>query len=163
MNEISEELQLALEADDRDRLDMIIEKDDPDDFATLLSIVQDEEAPESYRRKSLYAVGEMTDPDGTAVTIIGEALPGMSELERITAVNVLGGIGTAEATEVVIKNATDDAPDVRREVVRSLDRIGTAEAMSSLSAMAAEEEVDYVQEMAEERLQDAEERNDDSQ
>lgn len=155
MIEIPEYLELALAADDRDRLQRIIERAAPDDFALLQALVADDDTPPNYRRKAMFALGQWPGRNDEAVATIAAALPELTELERITAVDALGRIGTEAALDVVLNCVEDDEPDVRRQVVKALDEIGSGRAVAALDRIAASENVDYVRALAEEKVQDA--------
>jgi HEAT repeat protein len=152
MIEVRDELRLALEADDRERLERVIAAGDEDDFETLQTLIRDTETPSNFRRKALYALGRWPGKDEEAVTTIASALPQLDELERMAAINALGRIGTEQALEVVIAYVDDPAPDVRRQVAKALDRISTPGAAAVLRDLAANERVAYVRDRAEELL-----------
>ena len=152
MIEVRDELQLAFEADERSRLDRIIAAGDEGDFETLQALVRDRDTPSTFRRRALDALGRWPGKDEEAVATIESALPQLDEVERITAINALGRIGTEQALEVVIAFVDDPAPDVRRQVAKALDRIRTPSAAAVLRDLAANERVDYVRDRAEELL-----------
>jgi HEAT repeat protein len=152
MVEVRDELRLALEADDRGRLERIIAAGDEDDFETLQALLGDSDAPSNYRRKALYAVGRWPGKGEEAVATIESTLPQLDEVERMAAINSLGRIGTEQALEVVIAYVDDPAPDVRRQVAKALDRIRTPSAAAVLRDLAANERVDYVRDRAQELL-----------
>jgi len=153
MIEIPRYLELALEADDRDRLERLIAEGDESDFDLLQLLVEREDTPPNYRRKAMYALGRWPDRKETAASTIAAAMPKLTELERITAVDALGRIGTDAALNAVMGYAADDDADVRRQVVKALDRIGTAPAVEALDRMAAEDNVDYVRSLAQEKAE----------
>ena len=149
MTTLHEELELALEADDRARLERIIEDADPDDYRTLRELVRDPGTPEMYRRRALYAIGKWPDRDEEAVAEIADVLPELGELERVTAISTLGRIGSDEAKEVLLQYRDDDAPDVRRQVVASLARLPDERAVETLHSMAEDDESEAVRAKAE--------------
>ena len=152
MIDVRDELRLALEADDRGRLDRIIAAGDEDDFEALQALVRDRETPSTFRRKALDALGRWPGKGEEAVATIEPALPQLDELERMAAIAALGRIGTEQALQVVIAYVDDPAPDVRRQVAKALDRIRTPSASAVLRDLAANERVDYVRDRAEELL-----------
>jgi HEAT repeat protein len=136
MIELRHELRLALEAEDRDRLERVVASGDEDDFEDLQALVRDEETPSVFRRTALYALCRWPGKDEEAVETIASVLPRLEEVERMAAVNALGRIGTEQALEVVAARADDPAPDVRWEVAKALDRIGTPSAAAALRDLA---------------------------
>lgn len=155
MIDIPEHVLLALEADDRDRLQRILAAGDPADFALLRAVVEDDDAPPEYRRKAMYALGRWSGRDDEAVETIASVLPGLGELERITAVNALGRIGSDAALEVTLRYAEDDQAEVRRQVVKSLDRIGSTRAVEALRRIAEQDPAEHVRDLARARAQAA--------
>lgn len=149
MIQLSEELELALEADDRARLEQVIEAAEPDDYRTLRELVRDPGTPEMHRRRALYAIGKWPDRDEDAVTEIAAVLPDLGELERITAISTLGRIGSPEAKEVLLEYRDDDAPDVRRQVASSLARYPDDRTIEALHLMAEDDESEAVRAKAE--------------
>lgn len=153
MVEIRQDLKLALEADDRERLDRIIADADPDDFATLQGLIESPEASSTYRRRALYALGQWPDRGDEAATAIRAALPRLDEIERIGAVNALGRIGTPAALDAVLEYADDPAPDVRRQVATAVKRIAPPDAEQRLRQLAETDEVEHVRKHAERLLE----------
>lgn len=156
MVEIHEELEKALESDDPGPMETIIKQANPDDFETLQELVQDEETSETYRRRSISALGKWPDRDDEATEAIQAVLPRLTELERITAISALGRIGTPEARDTIVEFRNDDAPDVRRQVVTALARIEDETAGDVIREMADSDEEDYVRELAQEKVQQME-------
>jgi HEAT repeat protein len=152
MIDMRDDLRLALEADDRDRLDRVIAAGGEDDFETLRALIVDRATPSTFRRKALYAMGRWPAKEEAAIATIGSALPRLDEVERMGAINSLGRIGTEQALDVVLPYAQDPAPDVRRQVAKALDRIGTPRAAAALRDLAAAERVDHVRNRAEDLL-----------
>jgi HEAT repeat protein len=152
MIEVPEELRLALEADDRDRLERVIAAGDEEDFETLQALVADGETTSSFRRRALFALGRWPGRGQAAIATIRSSLPRLDEVERMGAINALGRIGTEQALDVVVAYVHDPAADVRRQVAKALDRIGTPRAAAALRDLAASERVDYVRDRAEELL-----------
>jgi HEAT repeat protein len=133
---LSEELELALQADDSGRLQEIIEKGKQEDFGALQSLLTTSEAVNpAYRRKALWALGRWDNPE--VVPRIREIMPQLPEVERIAAVDALGRIGTPEALAGVIAAADDESLDVQRFVVRALGRINTGPATEKLREIEA--------------------------
>ncbi|MFC6939344.1 HEAT repeat domain-containing protein [Salinirubellus sp. GCM10025818] len=152
MVRITEDLRLALEADDPEELEEIIERGDPEDFGTFQELIENEETSTTYRRRALYALGKWPDRETDAVNTIESVLPRLTELERITAVSTLRRIGTSDARELIVSKADDDSPDVRRQVVKGLSRIGDETAMDMLRELAKDDETEHVRELAQEKL-----------
>lgn len=150
---IPDYLELALEADDRDRLQRIIIEARAADFALLQALVEDADTPPIYRRKAMYALGRWPDRNAAAVATIAAALPHLNELERMTAVDTLGRIGTNAALNMVLDCVVDDDADVRRQVVKALGRIGTTPAIMALKHIAATDRADDVRILALETVQ----------
>lgn len=148
MNQLREELKLALEADDRARLEEIIEEANPDDYEALRDLVQDPGTTETYRRRALYALGNWPEREEDAVKLIAAVLPDFAELERITALSMLGRIGTPEARDVLLDFRDDEAPDVRRQVVSSLARHPDERTVKVLHEMAEDDESPIVRDKA---------------
>lgn len=130
MATLPEELELALQADDSERLQAIIEEGEPAHFAALQSLLATESVDPAYRRKALWALGRWGNPE--VVPRIRQIMPQLPEVERIAAVDALGRIGTPEALEGVITAADDESLDVQRFAVRALGRINTAPAIDKL-------------------------------
>jgi len=152
MERITEDLRLALEADDPEELEAIIERGHPEDFEAFQGVIENEETPTTYRRRALYALGKWPDRDSDAVNVIESVLPRLTELERITAISTLGRIGTADARELIVSKADDDSPDVRRQVIKGLSRIEDETAMDTLREFAEADETEHVRELARETL-----------
>lgn len=148
----TEDLRRALEADDSEELEGIIERGHPEDFEALQGLIEDEETPTIYRRRALYALGKWPDRETDSVNVIEAVLPRLTELERITAVSTLGRIGTSDARELMVSKADDDSPDVRRQVVKGLSRIADETAMDTLREFAEDDETAHVRELAQETL-----------
>lgn len=152
MAELREELQLALEADDRERLEILIDEGNREDFEALKTLVEDEQTSSTFRRKAMYALGKWPDRQEEAVELIQRTLPTMDELETITAVSTLGRIGTPRARDVVLEFRDAEEPDVRRQVVNALGRIGTDEALEALRSMVDREEVEPIRRLGRKKL-----------
>jgi HEAT repeat protein len=152
MNEERDDLQLALEADDRDRLERTIADGRDSDFDRLRMLVLSDETAPIIRRKALYALGRWPNKGQEATESIGSALPRLDETERMSAIDALGHIGTERALEIVATFVGDPAPDVRRQTVYALDQIGTPQAVAVLREIVAREPVGYVRDRAEQLL-----------
>lgn len=157
MVELRNELEGALESDDLGPLERIIEQGDPDDFETLQALVRDEDTSEMYRRRAMTALGKWPDREDQALEVIESVLPGLNEIERITAVSALGRIGTPAARDVLLE-CRDDVPDVRRQAVKALGRIQDEPAETTIREMAAQDESEMVRETALEQIQQLDER-----
>ena len=157
MVELRKELEGALESDDLGPLERIIERGDPDDFETLQELVQDEDTSETYRRRAMTALGKWPDREDEAVEVIEFVLPGLSEIERITAVSALGRVGTPAARDVLLE-CRDDVPDVRRQAVKALGRIRDETAATAIREMAEEDTSEMVRETALKQIQRMDER-----
>jgi HEAT repeat protein len=157
MVELRKELEGALESDDLGPLERIIERGDPDDFETLQELVQDEDTSETYRRRAMTALGKWPDREDEAVEVIEFVLPGLSEIERITAVSALGRVGTPAARDVLLE-CRDDVPDVRRQAVKALGRIRDETAETAIREMAEEDTSEMVRETALKQIQRMDER-----
>ena len=154
MIELRGELQLALQADDRERIDRVIAAGAEEDFETLQALVEDQSTPSSFRRKALDALARWPDKAEETVTTVASALPQLDEVERMGAIKALERVGNEQALEVIAAYADDPAPDVRRQVAKALARIGTPRAVEILRNLAATERVDYVRDRAEGLLRD---------
>jgi HEAT repeat protein len=152
MADLPEELQLALEADDRHRLDAIIERADPADAERLKGLIAAPETPPTYRRRAMYALSRWPGLGDEAVTLIEQNLPRFDELERITAISSLGRIGTEKAVQAILLRRDDDAPDVRRQVARELGRVATPAALEQLRILESRDKSELVREMATKQL-----------
>lgn len=157
MVELRKELEGALESDDLGPLERIIEQGDPDDFETLRELVRDEDTSETYRRRAMTALGKWPDRGDEAVDVIESVLPGLSEIERITAVSALGRVGTPAARDVLLEYR-DDVPDVRRQAVKALGRIRDETAETAIREMAEEDTSEMVRETALKQIQQMDER-----
>jgi HEAT repeat protein len=152
MTEVREDLQLALEADDRERLERIIAVGADSDFDTLQALVATEETPTTFRRRALYALGRWHGKEDTAVVTIESVLPRLEEVERMAAMDALGRIGTSRALDAIVAHVDDPSPEVRRLVAKSLARIGSPRAAEVLAHLTSAESVDYVRQRAEQLL-----------
>ncbi|MDX1689215.1 MAG: HEAT repeat domain-containing protein [Candidatus Promineifilaceae bacterium] len=153
MIEIPKEIELALQADDAEPLNELIEEGNPEDFQVLQALARDEDTPPELRRKALYAIGRWQGRNEAAVEAIREALPSLNELERIAALDALGRIGTLAAYEAVMLVQEDVTPDVRRYMVKALHDIGTEPALDALERLAVSDDVEMVRELARQKLQ----------
>jgi HEAT repeat protein len=145
---LPKQLELALNADDADRMNRIIAEANPDHFELLEVLVRDAETPMNYRRRALSALGRWPGRGAEAAAIIAAVLPGLNELERIAAVNALGRVGSEAALEPVLACTADESPDVRLQAARALNQIGTNRALGALDDMATHDGVDYVRDRA---------------
>jgi HEAT repeat protein len=156
MADLPEELQLALEADDRHRLDTLIERADPADEQRLKDLVSASDTPETYRRRAMYALSRWPGASDDAVTVIEQHFASFGELERITAVSALGHIGTEKAVQAILARRDDAAPDVRRQVAKELGRVATPTALEQLREIRTKDASELVREVATKQLQQRE-------
>ena len=152
MVEFTEELEDAIEAEESGLLEVIAERADPDDRRILEAVVRDESSDERYRVRALYALGNWTEQQDEIVETIESAYSDLSERERFTAIDALGRLGTPEARRAIIDHRDAESPDIRRQVVNALSRIGDEASREELSALLEEEEVDFVRESAQRQL-----------
>jgi HEAT repeat protein len=153
MADLTEELQLALEADDRHRLDALIERADPADEQGLKDLVSAPDTPETYRRRAMYALSRWPGAGDDAVAVIEQHFADFGELERITAISALGHIGTEKAVQAVLAHRDDAAPDVRRQVAKELGRVATPTALEQLREIKTKDASELVRDMATKQLQ----------
>jgi HEAT repeat protein len=152
MAELPEEIRLALEADDRERLDAIVERAAVDDANILKELISDPSTPSVFRRRAMYAMSIWPGEGSAVVSLIEQGLPQFDELERITAVSALGSVGSDAAIRVMAARRRDAAPDVRRHLAKALGRIGTRAAVEQLRAIERDESVDMVRDVVTEQL-----------
>jgi HEAT repeat protein len=147
MTVMSEGLREALEADESDDLDAIIEQRRPEDFDALRSLLTLNPTVEpSHRAKAIYALGRWGDP--AVVEAIQGLLPGLDQDERIKAIDALGRLGTENALDGILEHVDDASVPVRKFVARALGRINTPRARAELSKLERTDPSDYIRSLA---------------
>lgn len=159
MVEAREELEAALEAIESTELERLIEEGNPEDFDALREVALAPETPPERRRRALSALGSWSGRETDSLETIRSALPELNDRELISAAAALGRIGTPEARDLLIELEVA-APDVRRQIVRSLARIGDDPACDELQKIAEVEQVGYVRDLAARELERLEEAQD---
>jgi HEAT repeat protein len=150
MVHLSEELRIALGADDAQELDRVIRRRRQSDFDAFVDLLSDPGASSEYRMKAFTALGRWGDRG--IIPTIRQALPQLEERERIAAIDALGRLGTDEAEEAVSAYADDDSPQVRKFVVLALERIGSTAARERLRGMARQDSDAWIRIFAGRRL-----------
>jgi HEAT repeat protein len=150
-HELPPRIAEALAADDSGPLDQVIRARDPADFEVLRRVARGDGVEPEAQRKALYALGRWGDP--RVLAEIEDVLPGLDIPSRMAAIDALGRLGTDRAVEAVVRYADDDSPQVRKFVVKSLSRIASADARTTLRRMAAaEQEERWLRDLAQESL-----------
>jgi HEAT repeat protein len=154
MVELSEDLELALEAIELGELGRIVREGDPDDFEALRELARAPETSSEHRRRALYALGTWSGREADATEAVRSVLRERDpdEPERVAAAAALGRIGTPDARDLLVELADDDAPDVRRQVVNALARVGDDAARRELRALAEADAASSVREHAAETV-----------
>jgi HEAT repeat protein len=147
---LSQELVVALEADEAEQLDDVIEKRRPEDFDALRKLATGERVEQSYRTRALYALGRWADP--SVVDAIVSLLPHLEEAERIAAVEALGRLSTQEALDAIRARSRDPSPRVRKFVVEALARSADPRSAGILREIAATDPEEWVRNVARRRI-----------
>ncbi len=147
MAQLSDDLRRALEADDAEELDALLQRRRPADFEALQGLITSERpVPRDHRMKALYALGRWGDP--VVVPKIVELLPHLDDRERMSALNALGRLGTPDAAAAIIRHAEDPSPHVRKIATLALARSGTPAARRKLRELAVNDPVEWVRDLA---------------
>lgn len=150
MVHLSEDLRIALDADDAQELGRIIRRQRQTDFDALVDLLSDPGASTEYRMKAFTALGRWGNRG--VIPTIRQALPQLEYRERIAAIDALGRLGTGEAEEAVSAYADDDSPQVRKFVVLALERIDSTAAREKLRGMARLDSDAWIRSFAGRRL-----------
>jgi HEAT repeat protein len=145
-SELPREIWTALESDDAGPLDAIIRRHRQEDFELFRRILNDVNAPELYRMRSMYALGRWGDP--RVVPEIVRAMETLSDRGRISAIDALGRLRAEDALDTLVRYAQHPSPHVRKTVANALARIDTPPAHAELQAIAARDPEDWVRKVA---------------
>ena len=99
-------------------MEQLMESKRSQDFSDLLALLKKGSDGSYSRVKALYALGRWGDE--AAATSICEVIPTLNEIERLTAAEALGRLGSAQALECVLQLKEDPSPHVRKFATRAL-------------------------------------------
>jgi HEAT repeat protein len=146
MKNFSIELTNAVESDCAHSMEQLMEAKRDQDFTGLLSLLK-KDADGSYAKvKALYALGRWGNQ--SAAPSIREVIPNLNEIERLTAVDALGRLGSTDALDGVIQLREDPSPHVRKFVVKALSRFKKPKAEKELELMQNEDKEEFIREYA---------------
>ena len=148
-SELPHEIWTALESDDAGPLDAIIRRQRQEDFELFRRILNDVNAPELYRMRSMYALGRWGDP--SVVPDIVRAMETLSDRGRISAIDALGRLRSEAALDTLVTYAKHPSPHVRKTVANALARIDTPLAQAELQAIAVRDPEDWVRKVAQKK------------
>lgn len=144
--DIPAKLRQAFDAIESGLLDQIIRSRWPEEFDALRAVLTDPEVDERYRRKAIYALGRWNDR--RAVADIRQVMPELNHRSCATAIDALGRLGGTESREAIEAYADDPEPQVRKFVVKALQRIGGQAATDQLKVMAKGDSREWLRDLA---------------
>ncbi len=142
MKQFSTELTNAIESDCAHSMEPLMEAKRSQDLKDMLDLLKEDVGTSNARARALYALGRWGDPK--VVEQISEALPLFNDLERASAIDALGRLGSAPALASVISLQDDPSMQVRKFVVRALSRFKGAKAAKALKYMEENDSEDLV-------------------
>lgn len=149
---MSTALREALESDCAHGLEPVLQTRENKDFKALQGFLSKQPSTKTkpYRAKAMYLLGRWGDP--APVKAIRRLLPRLDEMERVTAIDALGRLGTEEALQGVLKCSDDPSPQVRKFVVKALAKLNRPEATQRLKKMSSKDSVNWVRTTASKHL-----------